>query len=195
MLDSALRPVPDGVAGELYLGGAQLARGYLNRAAETVQRFVADPFVSGERMYRTGDLVRRQPDGSLQYVGRADAQVKIRGHRVEPGEIAVVLESHPGVRHASVVVHERHGVPRLIAYVALEDSIARPPANELRRMLVARLPRYMVPQRIVIVDDIPLTPNGKLDEVALAAIDSTALDGVRRNRAGHGDRVGARPRC
>jgi mycobactin peptide synthetase MbtF len=175
VLDSALRPVPHGVAGELYLGGAQLARGYLNRAPETVQRFIADPNVRGGRMYRTGDLVRRQPDGSLQYVGRADAQVKIRGHRVEPGEIAVVLESHPGVRHASVVVHERHGVPRLVAYVAVGDSTGRTPTvNELRRMLVARLPRYMVPQRIVIVDDIPLTPNGKLNEVALAAMDSAA---------------------
>ena len=165
-----------GVAGELYLGGAQLARGYLGRAPETVQRFVADPFVAGERMYRTGDLVRRQPDGSLQYVGRADAQVKIRGHRVEPAEIAVALESHPAVRHASVVVHERQGVPRLTAYVALRDSAGRSPSvAELRRMLIARLPRYMVPQRIVVVDDIPLTSNGKLDEAALAAIDSAAL--------------------
>ena len=172
VLDSALRPVPGGVAGELYLGGAQLARGYLHRAPETIQRFVADPFVAGQRMYRTGDLVRRQPDGSLRYVGRADAQVKIRGHRVEPGEIAVVLESHPAVRHASVVVHQRHGVHRLVAYVALQDSSS---VNELRRMLVARLPRYMVPQRIVVVDEIPLTPNGKLDEAALAAIDVAAL--------------------
>jgi len=171
VLDSALRPVSYGVAGELYLGGPQLARGYLGRAPETVQRFVADPFVAGERMYRTGDVVRRQPDGSLHYVGRADAQVKIRGHRVEPGEIAVVLESHPAVRQASVVVHERHGVPRLTAYVAVVDS---PSVLELRRVLVARLPRYMVPQRIVIVDGIPLTSNGKLDEAALAAIDPAA---------------------
>ncbi len=171
VLDSALRPVAYGVAGELYLGGAQLARGYLGRAPETVQRFVADPFVAGERMYRTGDVVRRQPDGSLRYVGRADAQVKIRGHRVEPGEIAAVLESHPGVRQASVAVDERHGVPRLTAYVAVDDS---PSVPELRRMLVARLPRYMVPQRIVTVDDIPLTANGKVDEAALAAIDSAA---------------------
>ena len=175
VLDSALRPVPYGVAGELYLGGAQLTRGYLRRAPETVQRFVADPFVAGERMYRTGDLVRRQPDGSLQYLGRADAQVKIRGHRVEPREIAVTLESYPGVRQASVVVHERHGVPRLSAYVVVDDSLGDSPSvSELRRMLVARLPRYMVPQRIVIVDGIPLTPNGKLDEAALAAIDSAA---------------------
>ena len=172
VLDSALRPVPQGVVGELYLAGTQLARGYLNRAPETAHRFVADPNVCGERMYRTGDLVRRQPDGSLRYVGRADAQVKIRGHRVEPGEISVVLESHPGVRQARVVVHERHGVPRLVAYVAADNSTV----NELRSMLVARLPRYMVPERIVIVGDIPLTPNGKLDEAALAAIDSASAE-------------------
>ncbi len=110
------------------------------------------------------------------YVGRADAQVKIRGHRVEPAEIAVALESHPAVRHASVVVHERQGVPRLTAYVALRDSAGTSPSvAELRRMLITRLPRYMVPQRIVVVDDIPLTSNGKLDEAALAAIDSAAL--------------------
>jgi mycobactin peptide synthetase MbtF len=176
VLDSALRPLPYGVTGELYLGGAQLARGYLGRPAETAQRFLADPFASGERMYRTGDLVRRQPDGSLQYVGRADAQVKIRGHRVEPGEIAVALESHAGVRHATVLVHQRQGVPRLTAYVAVRDASGRPPpVTELRRMLVSRLPRYMVPQRIVVVDDIPLTANGKLDEAALAAADSAAL--------------------
>ncbi|HEY1842247.1 MAG TPA: amino acid adenylation domain-containing protein [Mycobacterium sp.] len=177
VLDSALRAVPSGVAGELYLGGAQLARGYLGRAPETVQRFVADPFVAGERMYRTGDLVRRQPDGSLRYLGRADAQVKIRGHRVEPAEIAVALESHPAVRHASVVVHERHGVPRLTAYVAVADSSDNSlSVTELRRMLITRLPRYMVPQRIVVVDDdIPLTLNGKVDESALAAIDSVHI--------------------
>jgi len=174
VLDSALRAVPFGVAGELYLGGAQLARGYLGRAPETVQRFVADPFVAGERMYRTGDVVRRQPDGSLQYVGRADTQVKIRGHRVEPGEIAVALESHPRVRQARVVVRERHGVPRLTGYVVSDSPVGSPSVSELRRMLVARLPRYMVPQRIVVVDDIPLTPNGKLDEAALAATDVAA---------------------
>ncbi|ORA20398.1 non-ribosomal peptide synthetase [Mycobacterium arosiense] len=172
VLDSALRPVPCGATGELYLGGAQLARGYVGRAGETAARFVADPFATGERMYRTGDLVRRMPDGSMQYVGRADAQVKIRGHRVEPAEIAAALESHPAVRHAGVLVRQRNGIPRLTAYVA-GDAAAQPPtAADLRGMLSTRLPRYMVPQRIVMVDEIPLTPNGKLDEAALAALDA-----------------------
>ncbi len=177
VLDSALCPVPCGVTGELYLGGAQLARGYLDRAAETATRFVADPFAAGERIYRTGDLVRRLPDGSLQYVGRADAQVKIRGYRVEPGEIAAVLESHPAVRHAGVLVRRRRNVARLTAYVATTDAGGRrPSAAELRGLLSSRLPRYMVPQRIVVVDQIPLTPNGKLDEAALAAIDEAEAE-------------------
>ncbi|MDM3973725.1 amino acid adenylation domain-containing protein [Mycobacterium marseillense] len=175
VLDSGLRPVPCGASGELYLGGAQLARGYLGRAAETAARFVADPFVPAERMYRTGDLVRRLPDGTLQYIGRADAQVKIRGHRVEPGEIAAALESHPAVRHAGVLVHQHRGAPRLTAYVATTDTA--PTVTDLRAMLGTRLPRYMVPQRIVLVDEIPLTPNGKLDESALAALDVTEFAG------------------
>ncbi|BCZ23730.1 non-ribosomal peptide synthetase [Mycobacterium senriense] len=171
VLDSALRPVPCGATGELYLGGAQLARGYLGRAPETAARFVADPFAAAERMYRTGDLVRRLPDGSAQYVGRADAQVKIRGHRVEPGEIAAALESHPAVRHAGVLVQQRGAVARLTAYVATDSAADRPTTAKLRGMLSTRLPRYMVPQRIILVDEIPLTPNGKLDENALAAFD------------------------
>ena len=173
VLDSALRPVPCGAIGELYLAGAQLARGYLARAPETSQRFVANPFAAGGRMYRTGDLVRRQPDGALQYVGRADAQVKIRGYRVEPGEIAAALETLPHVRRAGVVVHQHQGVPRLTGYVATNDAVGPPPSPAgLRSMLTSRLPRYMVPQRIVVVGDIPLTANGKLDEAALAAADS-----------------------
>ncbi|MCA2242335.1 amino acid adenylation domain-containing protein [Mycobacterium sp. WUMAC-067] len=171
VLDSGLRPVPCGATGELYLGGAQLARGYLGRAGETAARFVADPFAPAQRMYRTGDLVRRMPDGTLQYIGRADAQVKIRGHRVEPGEIAAALESHPAVRHAGVLVHQHRGAPRLTAYVATDPTGDQPTVPDLRGMLSTRLPRYMVPQRIVLVDEIPLTPNGKLDESALAAVD------------------------
>ena len=168
VLDSWLRPAPDGVAGELYLSGHQLTRGYLGRSAETASRFVADPFIEGERMYRTGDVVRRQPDGALLFLGRSDAQVKIRGFRVEPAEIAAVLHTHPAVRHAHVAVRERvRGGPRLIAYVAVEPA---PDVSELRAMLSKRLPRYMVPQSIVIVDQMPLTSHGKIDETALAAI-------------------------
>lgn len=169
VLDSGLRPVPRGIPGELYLGGEQLARGYVGRAAETSSRFIADPFVSGERMYRTGDVVRRLPDDSLQYLGRADAQVKIQGYRVEPGEIAAALEAHPAVRHAHVVVRERQRRPVLTAYAAGANG-SRPSPGELRAAIGERLPRYMVPQRIVVVDRIPLTANGKLDEAALDGI-------------------------
>jgi mycobactin peptide synthetase MbtF len=177
VLDSALRPLPCGAAGELYLAGAQLARGYFGRPAETSVRFIADPFASGERMYRTGDVVRRHPDGSLHYLGRADAQVKIRGYRVEPGEIAAALEQHPAVRHAHVVVREDRGGARLTAY-AVRANGAAPASAELRRMLGERLPRYMVPQRIVVIDDIPLTANGKLDEAALADLDASQATGT-----------------
>ncbi len=172
VLDSALRLVPFGATGELYLAGAQLTRGYVGRAGETATRFIADPFGSGGRMYRTGDLVRRQPDGSLQYLGRADAQVQIRGFRVETGEIGSALESHPGVRQAEVVVRQHYGVPQLIACVVPTDAAAVT-AVELRGLLAARLPHYMIPRRIVVVDEIPLTANGKVDETRLAAIEPT----------------------
>ncbi|WP_163892268.1 non-ribosomal peptide synthetase [Mycolicibacterium hippocampi] len=168
VLDAWLRPVPDGVTGELYLSGGQLTRGYLGRAAETAGRFVADPFTVGSRMYRTGDVVRRGADGGLQFLGRADDQVKIRGFRVEPGEIAAVLQSHPDVRDAHVTPRARSRGPRLSAYVT---GGAQPPViTELRAWLAARLPRYMVPQEIIVVDELPLTSHGKIDEAALAAI-------------------------
>ncbi|WP_322858936.1 amino acid adenylation domain-containing protein [Mycobacterium europaeum] len=179
VLDSALRPVPRGATGELYLGGAQLARGYLGRPAETAQRFVANPFAAGERMYRTGDLVRRGADDALQYVGRADTQVKIRGYRVEPGEIAAALESHPGVRQARVLVRRRRGAALLTAYVVVADTRRPPSPAELRGTLGPRLPRYMIPQRIVTVDQIPLTVNGKLDEAALSALDAVEAGSAR----------------
>ncbi|WP_396905406.1 amino acid adenylation domain-containing protein [Mycolicibacterium phlei] len=167
VLDSWLRPVPDGVAGELYLSGDQLTRGYLGRAGETAARFVADPFHPGERMYRTGDVVRRRPDGGFEFLGRSDAQVKIRGFRVEPAEIAAVLHSHPAVRHAHVVVRRRKWGPQLIAYVAADPA---PEVAELRALVAKRLPRYMVPHAIVVLDQMPLTAHGKIDEPALAAI-------------------------
>ncbi|MEN4446064.1 amino acid adenylation domain-containing protein [Mycobacterium sp. SM3041] len=173
VLDAWLRPVPDGVTGELYLAGGQLTRGYLGRAAETAARFVADPFVAGARMYRTGDVVRRDPGtGGLQFQGRSDDQVKIRGFRVEPGEVAAVLHAHPGVRQAHVTVRRHGSGPRLVAYVAGAAG-----ATELRRMLASRLPRYLVPHHIIAVDEIPLTVNGKVDDAALAAIDAAAGTG------------------
>ncbi|WP_319435928.1 amino acid adenylation domain-containing protein [Mycobacterium sp. RTGN5] len=162
VLDSWLQPVPDGVVGELYLAGEQVTRGYLGRPAETATRFVAAS--GGARMYRTGDLVRRDRDGALCFIGRADAQIQVRGHRVEPGEIEAVLEEVPGVRHAHVAVHRQAAGPRLIAYVA--GDVAVP---ELRSLLRNRLPRYMMPHRLVVVGAIPLTANGKVDESALAA--------------------------
>jgi mycobactin peptide synthetase MbtF len=167
VLDSWLRPVPDGVPGELYLAGGQLTRGYLGRPGETAGRFVADPFVPGERMYRTGDVVRRQHDRALQFLGRSDAQVKIRGFRVEPAEISAVLHTHPAVRHAHVTVKELSSGPRLTAYVAATPA---PDVAELRAMLSKRLPRYMVPHHLVVLDEMPLTSHGKVDEAALAAL-------------------------
>ncbi|MGV0646212.1 amino acid adenylation domain-containing protein [Mycolicibacterium sp. XJ879] len=167
VLDSWLRQVPEGVPGELYLSGAQLTRGYLGRPGETASRFVADPFVPGQRVYRTGDVVRRQADGALQFLGRSDAQVKIRGFRVEPSEIAAVLNSHPAVRTAHVAVRQQRRGPRLVAYVAAEPA---PAVAELRDLVAKRLPRYMVPHSIAVVDQLPLTAHGKVDDAALAAI-------------------------
>nr|WP_090276954.1 non-ribosomal peptide synthetase [Mycolicibacterium komanii] len=167
VLDSWLRPVPDGVPGELYLSGGQLTRGYLGRFGETASRFVADPFAVGQRMYRTGDVVRRQPDGALEFLGRSDAQVKIRGFRVEPTEISAVLHTHPAVRHAHVAVRRQRWGPQLVAFVAAEPA---PAVSELRALVSKRLPRYMVPHSIVVVDQMPLTPHGKVDEAALNAI-------------------------
>ncbi|GAY17441.1 non-ribosomal peptide synthetase [Mycobacterium sp. shizuoka-1] len=162
VLDTWLHPVPDGVVGELYLAGDQVTRGYLGRPAETAARFVAAP--GGGRMYRTGDLVRRDPNGALVFIGRADTQIQVRGHRVEPGEVEAVLQDAAGVRHAHVAVH-RHAVGhQLIAYVAGDAAV-----DDLRVLLRNRLPRYMMPHRIVAVERIPLTANGKVDEAALAA--------------------------
>jgi amino acid adenylation domain-containing protein len=167
VLDPWLRPVPDGVPGELYIAGDGLARGYLGRYALTAERFVADPAVPGSRMYRTGDLVRRRPGGILDFLGRTDDQVKIRGHRVEPGEVAAALTAHPAVARAAVVADRSGpgGLARLVGYVV--PSVTTHDLAQVRAALRDRLPDHMVPAVLVPVPELPLTVNGKLDVGAL----------------------------
>ncbi|MEU5188110.1 amino acid adenylation domain-containing protein [Streptomyces klenkii] len=168
VLDAALRPVPVGVPGELYLAGDQLARGYLGRPGLTASRFVADPHADGQRMYRTGDLVRRRPDGAVEYLGRTDDQVKVRGFRIELGEIEAALTALPGVAQAAVAARPLApgGAPQLVAY-AVPAPGAAPDAQELREALAGQLPEHMVPAVVTLLDALPLSVNGKLDRKAL----------------------------
>ncbi|MFD9004256.1 amino acid adenylation domain-containing protein [Streptomyces sp. NPDC059582] len=187
VLDSALRPVAPGVAGELYLAGDGLARGYLGQTALTANRFVACPFgAPGTRMYRTGDVVRWNRDGQVEYIGRSDFQVKVRGFRIELGEIEQALTAHPQVDSAVAVVREDHtGDQRLVAYVVAGSGTAEAAAPDpaaLSESLRTRLPQYMVPSAIVLLPQLPTTPSGKLDRGALPAPEHTEATAGRGPR-------------
>ncbi|HEU0079781.1 MAG TPA: amino acid adenylation domain-containing protein, partial [Longimicrobiaceae bacterium] len=164
LLDAHGQPVPVGVAGEICVGGAGVARGYLDREELTRERFVADPFRAGERIYRSGDLARYRADGELEYLGRADQQLKVRGFRIEPGEIEAALLAQAGVREAVVVARGEGAERRLVAYVTGEGKVD---GRGLREGVRERLPEYMVPAAVVVLESIPLTPNGKTDRRAL----------------------------
>jgi amino acid adenylation domain-containing protein len=192
LLDRSLEPAPAGVPGEICLGGAGLARGYLGRPDLTAERFVPSPFGGpGERLYRTGDLGRWLPGGQIEFVGRADDQVKIRGFRIEPGEVAAALSRHPAVREAAVIARETAretgaGERRLAAYAVPADPAAPPSAAALRAFLKERLPVYMVPADIALLDALPLTRTGKVDRKALLALEGGVLrDGDVRDGGGY----------
>ncbi|HAC80205.1 MAG TPA: non-ribosomal peptide synthetase, partial [Deltaproteobacteria bacterium] len=170
VLDHELRPLAAGCGGELYVGGAGVARGYLNQPGRTAERFLPHPWRSGERLYRTGDKVVCRPDGTLEYLGRLDSQVQIRGHRVELGEIEAALRDLPAVQDAVVVANPVEGgssVGAVVGYLASDAA----PESSWREALAARLPHYMVPDAFVVLPRLPLTPNGKVDRRALPAPD------------------------
>ncbi|HEX3184889.1 MAG TPA: thioesterase domain-containing protein, partial [Pyrinomonadaceae bacterium] len=173
ILDGKLQPVPIGVPGELHIGGMGLARGYLNRSELTAEKFIEDPFgkQSGDRLYKTGDRARFRADGSIEYLGRVDNQVKIRGYRIELDEIEAVLNKHPRVNKSVVVAREDHrSEERLVSYVVLEQE-TETIISDLRRWVKQQLPDYAIPSSFVVLDDLPLTRNGKLDRRALPVPD------------------------
>jgi acyl carrier protein len=167
LLDAELKPVHEGEDGELFIGGDGVARGYWKRPELTAEKFVEVPSISSQRIYRTGDLARLMQDGNFEFLGRADFQIKLRGHRIEPGEIEALLEQSPGVRQAVIVVREdREGDQRLVAYL-VADSDGTTTSDTLRNELGTRLPEAMVPSAFVFLPELPLNANGKIDRKAL----------------------------
>ncbi|MEO1374539.1 MAG: amino acid adenylation domain-containing protein, partial [Cyanobacteria bacterium J06635_10] len=178
ILNSELQPVPVGVAGELYIGGVGVAKGYLNRPQLTVEKFIPDPFSNCQesRLYKTGDLARYLPDGNITFMGRIDNQVKIRGFRIEIGEIEATLTQHPSVKETVVVVREDNpGNKRLVAYVVPETETTQELAGQLKKYLKEKLAEYMIPSAFVILEQLPLTPNGKVNRRALPAPDISSF--------------------
>jgi acyl carrier protein len=177
VLDERMRPVPVGVTGELYIGGAGVARGYLGQSAQTAERFVPDPYggQTGARLYRTGDVGRYRADGVLEYIGREDHQVKVRGYRIELGEVEAALRSHEAVREALVMARRSPaGESQLVAYLVGEGESASA-LDSLRAHLAERLPEYMMPSAFVRLEALPLSANGKLDRHALPAPEQAGL--------------------
>jgi acyl-CoA synthetase (AMP-forming)/AMP-acid ligase II/acyl carrier protein len=178
VLDSALQILPTGVAGELYIGGDGVARGYHKQPTQTAERFLPNPYGQkrGERFYRTGDAVRYRADGNIEFLGRVDEQVKIRGFRIELGEIEAVLARHASVRESVVIARDDgRGGQCLIAYVVSNNGDLQ--IDELRKFLQQRLTEYMVPSLFVVLETLPRTPNGKVDRRALPNVESTNIDG------------------
>jgi amino acid adenylation domain-containing protein len=172
ILDTHLHRVPIGVIGELYVGGAGVARGYLNQPKLTSERFISNPFMEGDTLYKTGDLVRRLPDGNIEFIGRIDTQVKLRGFRIELAEIEAVLIQHPDIQQVVVIAREDEpGKKLLVAYLVAQDNVPTP--SSLRNFLKSKLPDYMIPAAFVFLENLPLTPNGKINRRALPVPDHT----------------------
>ena len=200
ILDRHQQPVPVGVTGEVYIGGVGIARGYLNRPDLSSERFLPDPFSArhgdarpGARMYKTGDLARFLPDGIVEFLGRSDQQVKVRGFRIELAEVEAALQHHPALREVVVLAREDAGdqslvarSKRLVAYITGRDQEAMPTVGELRSFLQGRLPDYMVPPAFVVLDALPLTPVGKVDRKALGSAKLSTAPDAARSESGPG---------